>query len=149
MHGTTNEIPQDRWKKENLRSLDGISLYQIVREEGRKISRDCYVSYQGNKYSVPYNYAGRSATARIEGSTISILVDSELICEHELLPGSNRVSRKKEHFKGLLSEIMKQNNTSGRKSHTILRFPDPVVEHRPIASYETFSEGSYHDQTCV
>ena len=71
VHGTTNEIPIDRLMKENLRSLDDAFIYQIVREEGRKISRDCFVSYQGNKYSVPYQYAGRSATVRIEGSTIS------------------------------------------------------------------------------
>ena len=149
VHGTTHKTPLDLWKEENLKPFDGVSLYRIVPEEKRKISRDCFVSYLGNRYSVPYRYAGRSATVRIEDSTISILVDNKQICEHELLFGSNRVSENKEHFKGLLSEIKKQNNTSARMPRTILRFGDPVVEHRPIASYEKFSEEYYHEQSCI
>ena len=143
------KIPLDLWNEENLKPFDGVSLYRIVSEEKRKTSRDCFISYLGNKYSVPYRYAGRSATVRIEDSTISILVDNKQICEHELLCGSNRISENKEHFKGLLSEIMKQNNTSARKSCTLFRFGDPVVEHRPIASYEKFCEEYYHEQSCI
>ena len=31
----------------------------IRKKESRKISRDCYISYKGNGYSVPWKYARR------------------------------------------------------------------------------------------
>ena len=53
-HGTTHEIPFERLKQENLKNISDIPPYQIRREESRKVSRDCYISYLGNRYSVPY-----------------------------------------------------------------------------------------------
>ena len=39
--------------------------YHNSREESRKISRDLFVSYLGNPYSVPYRYAGMTARLHI------------------------------------------------------------------------------------
>ena len=36
------------------------------------------------------------------------MIDSEVI-EHDILPGSGRISRKKEHFEGLLKVVRDQN----------------------------------------
>lgn len=139
VHGTTYEIPLERLKKEYLQPFDAMSVYRIVRKEQRKISRDCYISYQGNKYSVPYEFAKRSATIHIENSTMTVVIDGHAICEHEILPGNNRVVKKKEHFKGLLSEVLKENSSKMAKPRTILKFSGPIVEHRPISDYEEFS----------
>ncbi len=108
IHGTTHEIPYERLKKEQLNPLDSVQAYPIRLEEIRKISRDCYISYKGNRYSVPWVHAGRVARV-IESSTLKIQVDSHIIAEHDILPGSGRTSRKKEHFEGLLKAIRDQN----------------------------------------
>lgn len=66
-HGTTNEIPFERLRQENLKPITAIPAYRLRREEYRKISREAYISYLGNRYSVPYRYAGRelrSGTSR-------------------------------------------------------------------------------------
>jgi transposase len=145
IHGTTFEIPAERFKLENLTSLDGVPPYTIIREVTRIISRDSHISYNGNHYSVLYKYAGREARVQIEGNRIRILVGSEKVCEHEILTGSHRVSRNKEHFKGLLSEILLENKTRSNRSSPILKFSDPVVESRPLSVYEKFSEGCSHE----
>jgi transposase len=145
VHGTTHDIPAELFKLENLRPLDGVLPYSVVRSVVRKISRDSYISYNGSRYSVPYKYAGREALVQIKCNRLSILIDSEKVCEHEILPGSNRVSRNKEHFRGLLSEILKENNGRQNRSSPILRFSDPVVESRPLSVYDKFSEGCCHE----
>jgi hypothetical protein len=75
IHGTTHEIPYERLKKEQLNPMDSVQDYPIRIEEIRKISRDCYISYRGNRYSVPWVHAGRV----IESSTLKIQVDSQIV----------------------------------------------------------------------
>jgi hypothetical protein len=74
------------------KSLDPIPPYTVIREAIRKISRDSYVSYNGNRYSVPYIYAGREARVQIEDRGLIIFVGSEKVCEHVFLTGSHRIS---------------------------------------------------------
>ena len=99
----------------------------------------------GNRYSVPYIYAGREARVQIERDRIGIFVGLEKVCEHEILTGTHRISRNKKHFRGLLSEILKENKAKSNQSSPILRFSDPVVESRPLSVYEEFSEGFSHE----
>ena len=145
VHGTTYEIPAERFKHENLKALDGLPPYIVIREMMRKISRDSHISYSGNRYSVPYIYAGREARVQIDGDRLGIFVGSEKVCEHEILTGSHRISRNKEHFRGLLSEVLKENKAKLNQSSPILRFSSPVVESRPLSVYEKFSEGFSHE----
>ena len=107
-HGTTHEIPGERLMKEKLNPIDSVPGYFTRKEESRKISRDCYVSWSGNRYSVPWIYAGREALVT-EESTLKIQVDSRIVAEHEILQGTGRISRVKEHFEGLLKAIRDDN----------------------------------------
>jgi transposase len=141
VHGTTHEIPLERLKLENLKPVETIPNYFIIHEEIRKISSDCYISYLGNKYSVPYQYAGREATLQILDNKFSVSVGGNKICKHELLAGNNRVSKNKEHFKGLLGDILKQNVAAMNKSQLILKFSEPDVEKRSLLAYEALMEG--------
>lgn len=139
IHGTTNEIPFERLTRENLKSINGIRPYLIRREEYRKISRDAYVSYRGNRYSVPYQFAGRDAVLELDETKISIRVGTEVICSHDIQPGHHRQVREKEHFKGLLSLAMKCNSQRMKRSKPLFKVLDPGVEHRPLSAYESFS----------
>ena len=110
IHGTTHEIPLERLKKESLNPLSSVPAYMTRKEESRKISRDCYVSYKGNRYSVPWKYAGRECRIIDESSIIKIEIDSGIVAEHAILTGTGRTSRKKEHFEGLLKAIKEENS---------------------------------------
>ena len=125
VHGTTHEISRERLLKEKLNPMDSVPGYFTRKEESRKISRDCYVSWNGNRYSVPWIYAGREALVT-EESTLKVQVDSHVIAEHEILPGTGRTSRNREHFDGLLKTIRDDN---------ISKF-ETRVEKRDLSEYE-------------
>lgn len=142
VHGTTHEIPLERLKAEGLKPIDRVPEYLVIREETRTISRDCFISYLGNKYSVPYRFAGREAILQIIGGKFRIIVGGEQVCEHEILAGRGRESRVKEHFKGLLSEILKENKAAMNKpGQSILKFESLEVEKRSLSVYESLIEG--------
>jgi hypothetical protein len=143
VHGTTYQIPLERFKEEDLNPLGQVPPYKVVQKETRKVSRDCYISFLGNKYSVPYRYAGRTAELQIFEGKLEVYVDYEKVCEHAILPGNCRVSRKKEHFQGLLSEILKENSKCKKNSQIPLKFSGPEVEKRSLDVYEIFSQGGF------
>jgi len=141
VHGTTHEIPLERLKEENLILLDQVLPYKVVKIETRKVSSDCYISYLGNKYSIPYKFAGRTAELHISDGKFQVYIANEGTCEHEILPGNCRVIRKKEHFQGLLSEILKENSACRNTSKPPLKFSSPEVEKRSLEVYEVLSQG--------
>lgn len=141
IHGTTHEIPVERLKLEGLSPVKGVPTYIVNRECIRKISRDAYLSFNGNRYSVPYRFAGRESRVQIGNNRIKVYVGSELICEHEIITGSGRICRDKEHFSGLLSEVLKENKARLNQPPSVLRFSDAMVETRSLTVYDRFSEG--------
>ena len=129
VHGTTHEIPLERLKKESLNPLSSVPAYMTRREESRKISRDCYVSYKGNRYSVPWRYAGRECRVIEESSTLKIEIDATIVADHVILTGTGRISRKREHFEGLLKAIREENSAVYGQ----------IVEKRDLKRYEEVS----------
>lgn len=45
----------------------------------------------------------------IESLTLKIQVDSIIVAEHNILPESGRISRKREHFEGHLKALREEN----------------------------------------
>ena len=71
-------------------------------------------------------YAVRECSVIEESSSIRIEVDSIMIADHSILSGSGRISRKKEHFEGLLKDI--------RDEHSAVY--SQAVETRDLKKYE-------------
>lgn len=136
IHGTTNEIPNERLPKEILRPIDTIPEYHITRNETHKISGDCYVSYLGNRYSVPYVHAGRTAKLCIDDRSFRVYVQGKFICEHEIQNGHHRTIRLKEHFSALLAKIRSEPTPAPANWGGVLRFSGPEVERRDLSLYE-------------
>ncbi|WP_393972262.1 Mu transposase domain-containing protein [Oxyplasma meridianum] len=91
----------------------------------RKVSRECYVWYKGNRYFFPWKYAERECTVKEDNGKILITVDSEIV-DHDIPPGSSRISRKKDHFEGLLKAIRSENMEQYQQ----------IVEKRDLKKYE-------------
>ena len=125
VHGTTGRVPGDMLKEENLSPITGVPEFRYSITHERKVSRDCLISYNGNRYSVHWKHAGRIATVREENGLIHITIgDEEYV--HDILPGTGRISRKEEHFDGLLASIRERN------MHNF------IVEKRDLKEYEVF-----------
>jgi transposase len=145
-HGTTKIPPYDRLKEEKLTPFDVKTPYQITRTEYRKISKDCYISYLGNLYSVPWKFAGLQAVLRIQNQNMQVLVNGVNICEHVRREGSGNTVRVKEHFEGLLKDIMSRNRFDHEARIKSLKVLAPVVEKRPLVEYDIFCGGVANDK---
>ncbi len=142
VHGTTFEIPADRLLKEKLRSIVSIPPYLIKRREERLISKDCYVSLNGNRYSVPWQFARRNAVVEVIGNWVHIAVDGSVVCVHPLLEGKHDTSREKEHFEGLLKAA--RDETCGKMPPIIMKVitvSKNTVEKRSLSEYDQLCGG--------
>lgn len=58
IHGTTRVRPVDRWQEEMLRPINP-TPFAVVDRHTRKVSADCLVSFEANRYSVPFRFMGQ------------------------------------------------------------------------------------------
>jgi hypothetical protein len=74
IHATTQAIPFDRLKEENLHPLrdeDYVSE-RLEHSEMRKSTKDCYISFDGNRYSIPYQYSCRDLGVKLKGEELGL-----------------------------------------------------------------------------
>ena len=87
IHGTTKEIPRERLPKERLSPIN--REYIIDKLNLRKVEKDCLISYAGNRYSVPSEYALKNVVVVALDNTIAIYSEGKQIAVHRLSrPGS-------------------------------------------------------------
>jgi len=145
VHGTTHAVPSQRLKEEGLRPLDPARPYLVTLVEFRKVTSDCFVSYHGSRYSVPWRYAGRECQLHVRFGKFDVLVDGEVVARHEIVPGS-RIVRVKEHFAGLQKVKRDENLERHRKRMGVvfdpLRINAPEVQVRELSYYERFAGGN-------
>lgn len=148
-HGTTFEKPSERFKNEQLHSVQSIPPYLVKQREERKISKDCYVSLYGNRYSVPWQYARREAVIEVIEKRIQIEVDGLVIAEHILLEGKHESSRTKEHFEGLVKAA--RDETKGKmppiSRPKICDLSYNSVEKRSLEEYDQLMGGENNGNT--
>lgn len=103
VHGTTREVPYDRLEKERLLRIDEQPAYETSYLEDRRVAKDCTLSYRGNRYSVPYQYAGKTVMVRepVAGGRIEIYRDTTVIAEHRLAAGRGGMILDQTHYQGL------------------------------------------------
>ena len=128
VHRTTGAVPFDRLPMEHLNPIQGHPAYAPHVTDTRRVSRDCYVSYYGNRYSVPWKHAGRESTVTESQGRLSVTVDGAVVAQHEVLQGTGRISRNSDHFDGLLKKVREQN---------LRQYGD--VEKRDLSVYDTLA----------
>ena len=132
IHSSTGCRPVDRLGQETLQPLPKKTFPTAVRFP-RKASRDCYVSYVGVLFSVPWEYAGCDLNVEeLIGGRIKIWWHGQEIAEHQLPRDNRRRVTQPKHFDGLPS-AQRENRASG------LRQIYPIVEHRHLDVYEQFA----------
>ncbi len=138
VHGTTHEPVAARWEAEraSLRPLDGRPPYPYVDDELRKVARDAYVSWKGSRYSVPWQYAGRSVWVRERGQEVEVHFGSEKIAVHNQSSHAHKVVTQVEHHRGIPLGARPE-------AKILIHIQDmaPVVEIRPLAAYESVAAG--------
>ena len=136
IHATTGAIPINRLEEEQLHPFDARPRFTVVLSETRKVSAESFVSFGGNRYSVPWRFARREAQLRVKDRVLIVEVDNQEVCRHELRSGTGAVVRVKEHFTGLYSATRQRNLSEYLRTHSTATVPE--VEERPLAVYDEF-----------
>jgi hypothetical protein len=100
VHQTTNEIPADRLKDENLSPL--VREYIIDKINVRKVEKDCLISYAGNKYSVPSEYACKYVTVVVLDNMLAAYFEGKQVAMHLLSYHKNTMNVNKHHYRKML-----------------------------------------------
>lgn len=145
---TTQEPPVQRWQKEQsfLQAWGTKELFPTTHWEMREVSRDCFISYLGNKYSVPFRYAGHQVKIKVTlEKQLEIFDEVECIAQHPILSGETRVHVRFEHYEGMQEAKEKERKPQNpiglaTQDSTV---STPYVEARPLAAYAAFEGGDF------
>lgn len=139
VHGTTHEHVDHRWDAEklHLQAVAGRLPYPYVDEELRKVARDAYVSWESNRYSVPWAYAGSEVWVRDRENQVEVHYGGNRIAVHPRASGQHQIMTVPEHHHGIPLGI----RGPSTKILVHIQQTAPVVEVRPLAAYESVAGG--------
>ena len=101
VHGTTHELPAQRFTREQLSPLGPRRVYQRERVGHRVVASDSLVAIGGSRYSVPTRYAGASVVIRELLGAYEILHEGTVIAHHRAV-GRHHMVMEPAHYAGLL-----------------------------------------------
>jgi transposase len=138
-HGTTGRIVLEDWAAErpHLLALGGRAPYPYVPQVTRRVSRDAYVSYGGNRYSVPWEAAGQEVCVQVAGERLQVLRGNRPLAEHRLCAGVHQTVAATAHH----ADIPLGGSWSGGKAKLHVQEGDaaPAVQVRSLSVYEALA----------
>lgn len=136
VHGTTHRVVGEAWEEEKPFLLPLRSLYAYCPEERRKVSRDAYLHYKSNRYSVPWEAAGTAVGVREVDGRLEILEGSGgVITSHPLCRERRQVLTQVSHHAGI--PLGGDRRPSGTKLYLVEGAPE--VEVRDLSVYDTYA----------
>lgn len=139
LHGTTHERPIDRFAEENLMPLQHMRPYQHVVHIERKVAQDALISFQTNRYSVPWMHVGHLVDLAVKNGQLVISMDGDTIATHTLLSGKHKLSLNRTHYKGLIRANQQLHRPQLPEHDPYLR-EDEAVMQRDLYVYEQLLE---------
>lgn len=133
VHATTNARPCDRWPLERLGPMGERRFDTSVWSE-RRASRDGFVTYLTNRYSVPWRISGRVVRVQETAtSDLQIWLGERMVARHDLVTDKGRVVVLAGHL------ALRPPPQPGR-GHLRLLAPGPVVSVHSLSVYQAVAE---------
>lgn len=140
VHGSTHEIPFERWKEQERETLKSINLtpFEVVERHIRTVSNDSLVAFDNNRYSVPHAYVGQQIHVQDnQNGLLCFYHGDKEIARHEKAAGQYQVVTDTEHFKG----IRQTGSTKVRQPRPkLITNTEPEVTERALSFYDQFTE---------
>jgi aspartate-semialdehyde dehydrogenase len=134
VHGTTGEIPLEALNKEPLLPLPDKAIRDKYRWETRNVTRDGFVSYDGAKYGIPWQYSGKEVRVRICGDFFEAYYGEVRIARHKVEYASGKIVWLKGQYQGLAEKGgIALPLPFARKERT------EAVEIRPLSVYDALA----------
>ncbi len=138
-HGTTHRKPSEMFLEEKELLLDYRRQPPYVLQERavRHVAKDCLVSFETNRYSVPMRYVGQPVEVQGEADRVLIYHDGKLIASHPRCGQRHRCITDRAHYAGI--------HHSEPPEISSWRYPHPgfdaEVQIRDLGIYERLVEG--------
>ncbi len=144
VHGTTGEVPLERFEREEARALrprgDRPSFRQM-RELTRRVQSDSCVEVDTNHYSVPWRLIGTPASVLVSDGVVQVSVAGEEVARHDERRGRRERAILPGHLVGIVG------HGDGRLSGEASPAPAPPILPaellRPLAEYEAVAGGRW------
>ncbi len=133
VHGSTHRVVKEAWEQEkpSLQPVANRRAYPLVVECVRRVTRDAFVCWQSNRYSVPWHNAGKEVLVREVGAVVEILRDQTQLAVHARCAGHHQSIVVAAHH----ADIPMSPPKTG-KARLSLTVRPPDVEVRSLAVYE-------------
>ncbi len=122
-------------EKAHVMPLCGQPGFQLAARVSRIVAEDWLVSFQANRYWVPFSLVGKTVEVQRQGEEVHLFHRDQLVARHQLLAGKHRLAILPEHSPGAIVR-----NTRSRRSATLTHrlHPgvQPEVEIRDLEIYE-------------
>jgi transposase len=133
VHGSTHRLVSEAWEQEkaHLCPTKNRPAFPVRVEVVRRVSRDAFVSYRGNRYSVPWKHAGQEVCVQEGGSHLEIVRDTRVVARHTMASGVHQEVVEAAHHQDIPLGSARRG-----KARLTLTAGAPQVEVRSLAVYE-------------
>ena len=133
VHGTTHRVVKEAWEEEKptLQPATNRRAFPLVVECVRRVTRDAFVCFKSNRYSVPWQQAGKEVLVREVGAVVEIVRDETQLAVHALCAAQHQTLVIAEHHNDIPTAPAKTG-----KARLSLKVRAPQVEVRSLAVYE-------------
>ena len=146
VHGTTGEIPDERFAREErqaLRPLDGRPSFRQVRELTRRVQNDACVDVDTNHYSVPWRLIGAQVSVVVSNGAVRVHPAGAAVACHQQRRGRRERAVDRVHLHGVLArgpDAPDQPGSAPAMPNAALPGTDLL---RPLAEYEQIAGGGW------
>jgi transposase len=136
LHGTTKQRPLDLFPEEKLTSLESVPVYNFIDPVARTVSFESMIHFQGSRYSVPPEHAGKVVRVAAECGQIFIRSGDLIIAEHQQAGRPGQCIVDKEHLAELWKLSVKQAPLPEQRPALCRISFEQTVQQTPLALYE-------------
>lgn len=130
-HRSTRRIIKNQFESEEKNILRPLNDQSYDTDEilSRVIGPDFHITFETNKYSVPWTLVGLTVTIKINAKTIKIYYQEKYAAGHERSYFKNKVFTNPKHQEGLLSRKPGAQSKDKERANAVLKLGDGVREY--------------------
>ncbi len=108
-----------------LRPFGEHPAYLHVRRFDRRVTGDCRIELDTNRYSVPYWLVGRTVEVELEAGELTVRYRGEIVATHAVAAGRHAVVEDPRHLDGLVRRTA--------VAHAVSELQRPLADYAAVA----------------
>lgn len=140
VHGTTHEVPLARFEREREALLPTAAqpAFAPNARRSRIVASDYLVSFQSNRYSVPFSLIGQAVEVQQQDQHLTIYHRDQIVAQHAVNGGRHQLQIRPEHGPGAVARNARKRFTTADTNRRAALHEE--VEIRDLSCYERLSQ---------